>query len=103
MSCSLLVSFIKDGLGISSYGKVHGTLIFLSLITGVIAMIAAFWHVSPAVGIVFLCLVVPLYLACASYFALARIAVGFFKILQSASKVESSQVQQDTASTDHPG
>jgi len=103
VSCSLLVSFVKDDLGITSYGKVHGNLIFLSLITGVAAMAAVFWHVSPPVGIVFLCLVVPLYLACASYFALARIVMGFLEMLKAASNPDNPETQQAASGSNSPG
>ena len=103
VSCSLLVSFIKDGLGILSYGKVHSIVITLSLVFGVVALIAAFWHVSPLVGIVFLCLIIPLYIACAGYFVFARIVVGFLQILQSTSNADSSKVQQESTYTDSPG
>ncbi len=57
VATSLFVSFVKSDLDITSYGTVHNTLIFLSLVTGFAAMATLLLHTSHPIGIVFICLV----------------------------------------------
>jgi hypothetical protein len=83
VAVSFFVSFIKRDVGLTGYGKVHGTVIFLAQASGVAALTGTFWHSSPFVGILFLALVVPAYLLCVSYAVLAKMAVGLIR-LQSA-------------------
>jgi len=69
-STFLFISFLKNGNGITTYGRFHSTLSSLSLYTGIAATTALIWHVSRLDGIVFLCLVILLYILCAFYVAI---------------------------------
>src|SRR5262245_12291173 len=80
---SLIIAFMKSGLGITSYGKIHGGLTFLGLVFGVTALAATVWHFSPPIAIAFAALAVIAYVACSSYLSLAQLAIGFAKIAQS--------------------
>ena len=64
---SLFFSFLKQGYGIKTYGRIHSNLSGLSLLTGTIALIALFWHISLLYGIVFLLLAVGVYILCFFY------------------------------------
>jgi len=70
----LFISFLKDGNGITAYGRIHSTLSTLSMCTGIAATTALIWHVSRLAGIVFLCLTILLYISC--FFYVAIIALG---------------------------
>jgi len=70
VSTFLFVSFLKDGNGITTYGRIHSTLSAFSMYTGITATTALIWHVSPLAGIVFLCLTVLLYIFCSFYVAI---------------------------------
>jgi hypothetical protein len=85
VSSSLFVSFVKREVGITSYGKMHSTLIFLSLLSGVSALTATFWHISSLVGALFLVLAVLAYIMCVGYVALVREGWGVLQMLQAAS------------------
>lgn len=91
VGASLLVSFIKSELEVSSYGKVHSNLIFFSLLTGFASMSTAFLHVSIWIGIIFICLATPLFFACAFYIALLRTFQGFFTLLKGLSNTDETQ------------
>lgn len=82
VAMSLIVSKMKHDLGIRSYGKVHGNVTFLGLVTGSSSLAATLWHVSSTIGLIFLALTVIGYSACLAYFMLVRTAVQFIKQLQ---------------------
>src|SRR5713101_9266304 len=69
-STFLFISFLKNGNGITTYGRFHNTLSRLSLYTGITATTALIWHVSRLDGIVFLCLTTLLYILCSFYVAI---------------------------------
>ena len=71
---SLFFSFLKQGYGITSYGKIHRKLTEFSLYTGIGAMTALIWHASLLDGIVFLCLTIVMYNICVCYFAIVAIS-----------------------------
>ncbi len=77
---SLFFSFVKQQYQIPTYGKIHSILSLLSLLTGTISLIAAFWHVSRVDGIVFLCLAVVMYLWAASYLVLLQSVLRFIAL-----------------------
>jgi hypothetical protein len=83
VAVSLFVNFVKQQVGITGYGKVHGTMASLALYSGGAALTATLWHLSRFIGILFLVLAVTAYLACSLYFVAAKMAVGYFT-LQSA-------------------
>lgn len=74
VSTFLFISFLKNGNGITTYGRIHSTLSTLSMYTGITATTALIWHVSRIAGIVFLCLTTLLYIFCSFYVAI--IALG---------------------------
>jgi hypothetical protein len=65
---SLFFSFLKQGYGITTYGKIHRKLSSFALYTGIGAMTALIWHVSPLGGIVFFCLAVAMFVICVGFF-----------------------------------
>ncbi len=75
---SLFFSFLKQGYGITTYGKIHRKLSSFALYTGISAMTAQIWHVSPLGGIVFFCLAVAMFVIC----------VGFFIIVATGKHIE---------------
>jgi hypothetical protein len=77
---ALFITFVKRDVGIASYGKVHGTVISLGLLSGTAALTATFWHLSSLVGTLFLVLAVGAYLACAVYLVAVKMAVGYINL-----------------------
>ena len=80
VAMALFVNFVKRDLGITGYGKVHGTVIFVGQASGVAAVTATFWHSSAFAGVFFLVLAVVAYLACGIYWFGARWAVGYSRL-----------------------
>jgi len=80
---SLFFSFVKQQYKIPTYGRIHGNFSFLSLLTGTISLIAAFWHVSRVEGIVFLCLAVIMYSWAVIYLLLLHTGIRFVALQQS--------------------
>jgi len=77
---SLFFSFVKQQHQIPTYGRIHSNLSFLSLLTGTISLIAAFWHASLVDGIVFLCLAVVMYLWAGIYLFLVWASLRFISL-----------------------
>lgn len=91
-STFLFISFLKNGNGITTYGRFHNMLSRLSLYTGITATTALIWHVSRLDGIVFLCLVTLLYILCSFYVAIIAFRKHF----------ERKQANQTTPTTAVP-
>ena len=85
VSSALFIGYVKRDVGITSYGRAHSTLTFLSLLTGVTALTATFWHISSPVGALFLVLAVLAYIMCVGYVALVREGWGVLRMLQAVS------------------
>ena len=83
---SLLVSFIKETLGISFYGRVHSLLILLSIVSGFVAFAALFLHTSIIAGVMFIVLTILLFLGCTAYF--------FLLMLKAASTPDSAKEKE---------
>jgi hypothetical protein len=81
VAVSLFVMFVKHELGITKYGRVHGTMVELALASGAAALTATFWHSSSFVGTLFLILTVLAYVACVLYFVAAKLFVDYAKLL----------------------
>ena len=89
----LVVGHIKQNLGITGYGRVHGTVIFWSLAFGVVAFTTTLWYVSGPIALIFLVLTVVAYAGCVFYIALAKVALGARQQLEAASSTLGSDTQ----------
>lgn len=81
VATALFVSFVKRDLRIDSYGKVHGNIIFFSLVFGTTALTATFWHAASIIGIVFLVLILLAYFGCLMYWLFIQSGFRFLAML----------------------
>ena len=63
----LFFSFLKKEGEIATYGKIHSILSTLALLSGIVALAAAIFHVSLLDGIVFSCLALAIFILCSGY------------------------------------
>jgi len=98
VSTFLFISFLKEGNGITTYGRIHSTLSAFSMYTGITATTALIWHISRLDGIVFLCLTTLLYISCSFYVAI--IALGKHLKRKYADQVIGIAVAQPAAVTE---
>jgi hypothetical protein len=90
VATSFIVSIVKHDLGITSYGKVHGNVVFFALATGTASLTATLWHVHPAIGLMFLVLAILAYFVCLLYILAARTAMHFIRLLEERAESESA-------------
>jgi hypothetical protein len=80
VAMSLCISFAKQEMGLTSYGKVHSNILAVAEASGLAALTAAFWHSSTPVGILVLVLSVVAFLLFTFYYLLLKITAGFFRL-----------------------
>jgi hypothetical protein len=68
VSTSLVVTFVQQDAGITSFGKIYSTLVSFALGFGATAIIATVWHSSIFIGVVFLILALAAFMAFVVYF-----------------------------------
>jgi hypothetical protein len=99
VASSLVVGFVKKDLGVKGYGRTHGTLIFLALGSGIVALAATLWHISQVIAAVFTVLAIVAYVLCALYAAFARLGLAFWQVVKAANTEVSGQTSQPVDTT----
>lgn len=77
---ALFFGFVKSQAGITRYGRIHGTIIALALVTGAGAMACMLLHVSVLIGIVFIAVAVVAFIVCSFYLMLVQTGMRYFKM-----------------------
>lgn len=82
---SLFFGFVKSQAGITRYGVIHGTIVFLALLTGAGAMAGMLLHVSVPIAIVFMAVAFIAFIVCTIYVLLVRVGMRYIKMQEGKS------------------
>ncbi len=79
---ALFINFAKRDLGISTYGKIHGAVISMVLISGALAMAGMLWYIDVRIAALFLSLVLIVWIICIGYYVTMRLLLAMTRILE---------------------
>jgi len=84
---ALFINFVKRDLSITTYGKIHGGVISIALISGALAMAGMLWYIDIRIATLFLSLVLIvwiIWIICIGYYVAMRLLLAMTRILEAA-------------------